>query len=261
MTQAAPAPIFSALDNFRDFGGGVGKDGRRIKQRLLYRSAHHARASDADLQALHLLGLTALVDLRRTEERSHEPNRTPEAAGTEIILNDIAQEGDEPFSEFLKTSDLSPRAMQDYLAGYYERAPFEPRHIDLYSRYFKALASADGPVLIHCAAGKDRTGILAALTLHLLGAPYEDALSDYLKTNDPERMAKRLPLLREHIVTLTGRVATDEALYAVMGVEARFLDIAFDAMSARYGTVDAYLETALAVSPVVKATIEARLLE
>ncbi len=254
-------PAFENLDNFRDFGGAKVRDGRQVKRGLLYRSAHHARASDEDLQALSRLGLAALVDLRRTEEREREPNRKPETSTTEVILNDIAQEGDEPFAEFLKTSDLSPKAMQDYLAGYYAKAPFEPRHIDLYSRYFKALASADGPVLIHCAAGKDRTGILAALTLHLLSVPYEDALADYLKTNDPERMAKRLPLLREHIETLTGRVATDEALYAVMGVEARYLDIAFDAMAARYGSVDAYLEKALGVDGALKSKIETRLLD
>jgi protein tyrosine/serine phosphatase len=253
-------PDFETLDNFRDFGGARGRNGRQVRRGLLYRSAHHARASDKDLQALSILGLAALVDLRRTEEREREPNRTPEASATAVILNDIAQEGDEPFTEFLKTSDLSPQAMRDYLAGYYANAPFEPRHIDLYGRYFKVLASADGPVLIHCAAGKDRTGILAALTLHLLSVPYEDALADYLKTNDEARMAKRAPLLREHIETLTGRVATDEALYAVMGVEARYLDIAFEAMAARYGSIDAYLEKALGVDAALKAEIEARLL-
>ena len=66
------------------------------------------------------------------------------------------------------------------------KAALEARHIDLFSRYFHALAEAPGPVLIHCAGGKDRTGILAALTHHIAGVMRQDIVEDYLHTNRPE---------------------------------------------------------------------------
>ena len=97
----------------------------------------------------------------------------------------------DPWWTFIRGCDLSEAAFRGYLLDYYTAAPFAPRHLDLFSRYFRALAEAEGPVLIHCAAGKDRTGVLAALTHSLAGVHRDDMLADYLLTNDPVRMAAR----------------------------------------------------------------------
>ena len=254
-------PAFEGLDNFRDYGGYATASGRRLKRGKLYRSAHHARATDPDLAALAALELSTIVDLRRTDERSRDPSRRHDAFAATVIENDIEQANEDGYHRMLETSDLSVEALRDYLVGYYEAAPFEPRHIDLYSRYFRALAEADGPVLIHCAAGKDRTGILAALTHHLLGVAYEDAVADYLLTNDPANIDRRLNLYGDYVKALRGVRPSDDFLRATLGVEVLYLKTAFDAIKARYGTIDAYLEQALGVDAALKAQIEHRLLD
>ncbi len=178
-----------------------------------------------------------------------------------MIEND---EGDKPLDDFhshMLTSDHSVESMREFMRHYYRHAPFEPRHIDLYSRYFAALADVEGPVLIHCAAGKDRTGLLAALTHRLLGVAEEDMVADYLLTNDHARFEKRAPLFAAWVQDLTGRTLTQEAIFAGMGVEAEYLHIAFDAIEASYGSVEGYLELALGVDAVLKAEIEERLLD
>jgi protein tyrosine/serine phosphatase len=251
---------FEGIDNFRDFGGYPTADGLRIRRGRLFRSAHHGRATEADLAALHALELAAVVDLRRSEERLREPSQRPPAFTAEVIDNDIDQHSEDSYHAFLKTSDLSVAAMKDYLIDYYAAAPFEPRHINLYSRYFRALATAEGPVLIHCAAGKDRTGILAALTHQLMGVAYEHSVADYLLTNDPQRIESRLGLFGDYVEAVAGRRASDEALRVTMGVDALYLDTAFAAIRARYGSVDAYLEQALGVDAGLKAQIRERLL-
>ncbi len=261
MTDPTEASAFQGVDNFRDYGGCVTRSGRRLKRGRLYRSAHHGRATDEDLQALDALGLSAIVDLRRPEERAREPNRRLTTFAGKVLDNDLDQEGGLSYAEFLKTSDLSVEAMRDYLVGYYANAPFEPRHIDLYSRYFRALAEVDGPVLIHCAAGKDRTGILAALTHHLLGVDYEDSVADYLLTNDPERFDRRAPLFADYVAELTGRRPSNEAIHTTFGVDRIYLDKAFDAINEAYGSIDAYLAQALGVDAKLKAEIERRLLD
>jgi len=257
---AVEPPAFEGIDNFRDFGGYPTADGRQVKRGRLFRSAHHGRATEADLTALHALNLAAIVDLRRTDERRRDPNLRPAACGAEVIENDIAQE-DETFITFLMNSDLTAEAMREELVRYYVNAPFEPRHIDLYSRYFRALAQADGPVLIHCAAGKDRTGILAALTHHVVGVPYEESVADYLLTNDPQRIESRLTLFGDFVEEVTGRRASDEALRTTMGVDALYLDTAFATIAERYGSVDAYLEQALGVDNALRQAIRQRLLQ
>ena len=251
---------FEAIENFRDFGDyGAGE--RRIKQGVLYRAAHQAEATDADLEALAALGLAVVVDLRRPNERERSPSRRPQGFAALVIENDIGGEHDDPWHTFIKTSDLSTRAFNDYMVDYYREAPFVDRHVDLYSRYFQALATADGPVLIHCAAGKDRTGILAALTHHVAGVHEDDIFADFLLTNDPERFARRVPLMRQVIEDMTGRKATDEALTTALGVEQHYLETAFASIHDRHPSLDDYLEKVLGVDAKTRAAIEARILE
>ena len=249
------------VENFRDYGGYSAADGRRLKTGRLYRSAHHGTASEADLARLDALGLHTLVDLRRTTERTRMPSLRGIGFAAEVIANDIDDEETDSFHAHLMNSDQSVEAMRQYLVDYYRAAPFEPRHIELYTKYFKALAEVDGAVLIHCAAGKDRTGLLAALTHRLLGVSEEDIFADYLLTNDPERMERRAPLFAAWVQELTGRTPSREAIFTSMGVDAEYLRTAFAAIEARYGSVEAYLEQALGVDAALKAKIEDRLLD
>jgi protein tyrosine/serine phosphatase len=249
------------VENFRDFGGYPTAAGRRLRDGRLFRSAHHGTASDDDLARFDALGLQVFVDLRRPSERERNPNRYGPRFAARVINND---EGDKPLDDFhshMLTSDHSVESMREFMRTYYRHAPFEPRHIDLYHRYFAALAEAEGPVLIHCAAGKDRTGLLAALTHRLLGVGEEDTLADYLLTNDHARFEKRAPLFAAWVHDLTGRTPSREAIFAGMGVDAEYLHIAFDAIEARYGSVEGYLELALGIDSLLKARIEERLLE
>jgi hypothetical protein len=107
------------------------------------------------------------------------------------------------------------------MGEYYRRLPFKERHVDLFRRFFLALAEAKGPALIHCAAGKDRTGVLAALTHHIAGVSDDDVIDDYLLTNDPSRFERRGAAFMDHIQEVTGRRPSEAAMRAAMGVEAR----------------------------------------
>lgn len=250
-----------AVENFRDFGGYATADGRRMKARSFYRSASHGRATDADLAAIAALGLALIVDLRRPAERGRDPARRPEGFAGEVLVNDDEESADDdPWWSFVRSCDLSEAAFRAYLIDYYRAAPFVPRHRDLFARYFRALAETDGPVLIHCAAGKDRTGVLAALTHRMAGVHEDDVLADFLLTNNPERMATRAPMLRQLIEEATGRTPSEAALQTVMGVEAEYLAEAFRAIEAEHGSVDAYLKAALGVDADLREALEARLL-
>jgi protein-tyrosine phosphatase len=257
MTRIFP---FEAVENFRDFGG-YEANGRRLKQGLLYRSAHHGNASEADLAAMRALGLATIVDLRRPNERRRDPCRRWEGFAANLIENDIGEEHDDPWHLFIASSDLSEDAFRNYMVDYYREAPFVERHVDLYSRYFQALASTDGPVLIHCAAGKDRTGILAALTHHLAGVGEDDLIEDFLLTNDPGRFERRVPVMMQVMKELTGRTPTEGAVRTALGVEAQYLETAFAAIHERHGSLDAYLDRELGVGEAARKAIHDRILD
>jgi len=250
---------FEAIENFRDFGD-YAAGARRLKRGLLYRSAAQSRATDADLEKLGDLGISVVVDLRRSNEREKEPSRRWTGFAAQVIENDLGQDTADEWGTFIQTSDLSVQSFHAYMMDYYRHAPFQRRHIDLYQRYFRALAETDGPILVHCAAGKDRTGIICALTHHVAGVHDDDIQADYLLTNDPARMEKRLPMIREVIHEATGKTASDEALMVAMRVEAEYLAEAFRVMREAHGSLDGYLDQALGLDADLRGRLHERLL-
>jgi protein tyrosine/serine phosphatase len=264
MNQHVPSSrhlAFEGVENFRDYGDYATASGRRLKKGLLYRSAAHGKATDADLERIAALNLAAIVDLRRRNERERDPSRRHPAFKGQVIYTDAGDIGEDPWQLFLRDSDLSAQAFRNYMYDYYDEAPFVDRHIDLYGRYFKALADSDGPILIHCAAGKDRTGILAALTHRVAGVSEDDILEDFMLTNNPQRMAQRMPIVMQMMSETTGRAPTEAAVMVAMSVEAHYLERAFKAMDARYGSVDDYLTRALGVDAALRQRLEARLFD
>jgi protein tyrosine/serine phosphatase len=250
---------FEGIDNFRDFGD-YAAGARRLRPGLLYRSAHQAMATDADLARLAALQLSVIVDLRRANEREKSPSRRWDGFSAQVIENDIGQDAADEWATFMATSDVTVASFRRYMLDYYRHAPYQRRHIDLYSRYFRAVAETSGPVLVHCAAGKDRTGIICALTHHVAGVHDDDIVADYLLTNDPERMTARLPMMRQVVREASGRDASDEALLTAMRVEPEYLDEAFKVMREAHGSLDGYLDQVLGLDPVLRGRIHDRLL-
>ena len=249
---------FDALDNFRDYGDYAAGE-RRIRPGRLFRSAHQARASEADRRRMAELGITTIVDLRRPSERREQPSRRPLGFAGTVIETDHDDGGEAPHITFLKESDLTEASGRAFMTDVYRRLAFEPAHLDLFARYFRALGESDGAVLIHCAAGKDRTGMLAALTHHLLGVGRDDMVADYMLTNTAVDLAGRAPAIARQLEAMTGRKASHAAVVAFIGVEPVYLETALDAIADRHGSVEAYLEQALGVDAGLRDRIGARL--
>jgi protein-tyrosine phosphatase len=229
------------IENFRDFGGYRTLDGRRVATGTLWRSAHHGAATSADLESMGLLNLATVVDLRRPAERAAQPSQTSPGFKGQMIVCDQGDLAEAPHVAFLRETDLSPESARAFFYGYYEKAPFEPRHLSLFRDYFSALARPATPVLIHCTAGKDRTGLLAALTHHLLGVHADDIVDDFVLTNQAARLEERLPTVSKALAQSLGKVPSDAAVRAFLGVDAAYLTKAFDAIRSKHGSIEVYM--------------------
>ena len=251
---------FEGIDNFRDFGGYGTACGRGLKAGRLFRSANHAYATDGDLAALRDLGVGVIVDLRRRREREREPSRRWEGFAGAVIENDI--DGPEhDWADALKAASSvnADWFFQDSL-DFYRAAPHAERMVDLFSRYFRTLAETEGAVVVHCAAGKDRTGMICALTHHIAGVHRDDTMADYLATNDAAAIDKRVEFLGPWIRDLTGVTVDDAGLRQAVSVHEAFLAEAFAVMTERHGSVDNYLAEVLGVDAALRDAIAARIL-
>ncbi|MBX7248782.1 MAG: tyrosine-protein phosphatase [Caulobacteraceae bacterium] len=253
---------FEAIENVRDYGDYAGHAGRRLKPGRLLRTGHHARATDADLRRLQDMEVAVVVDLRHPAERVYQPSRRLPGWTGRAIESDIDndEQGEPPHITFLKSNDLSAENVHRYMMDAYRRIPFEARHLDLFSRYFDALSETEGAVLIHCAAGKDRTGLLAALTHRLTGVSEDDLIEDYLLTNTAVDLEGRAPEIAKTIETNFGRKASAAAVQAFLGVRPEFLAEAFRVIDDQYGSLDSYLERACGVDPAKRDRLAERLL-
>ena len=251
---------FEGIDNFRDFGGYGTACGRGIKAGRLFRSANHAYATEADLQTLRDLDVQVIVDLRRRREREREPSKRWDGFKGQVIENDIdGPEAD--WADALKAAgDIDANWFFRDSLEFYRNAPHAERIVDLFSRYFHALGETDGAVVVHCAAGKDRTGMICAITHHIAGVHRDDTMADYLATNAAADVEKRIEFLGPWIHDLTGVTVDDAGLRQAVSVHEAFLAEAFAAIDESHGSVDRYLEEVLGVDSKLRGAIEARIL-
>lgn len=236
--------------NFRDFGGYQTPDGNLARGRL-YRSAAFNDASEADIFALNALGARLLVDLRRPEERAHEPNIWPGADVRTVFHEDAGADVTAlpPHLMALTQTDIDARVVADYMRGVYRSFPFEQRLIQPYRAWFRGLLESEAPGIIHCAAGKDRTGLGCALTLFAVGVSEDDIFADYEFTNQAVDIEARLPRIQASFEKRIGRTLDAVTLRPILGVDVDYLHCALNEIRAKHGSIDAYLADVLDVGP------------
>ncbi len=242
-------PVFDFVRNFRDCGGYATRDGGSLRSGRLYRSAQMSEATDADLARLRALGIATIVDLRRPNERLKYPCRRWPDFAAHVIEHDGYEDGVLPphlaaFADAGESAATARRTMLEIYRGF----PFDPMLVDLYRDLFTVLAEGEGAVLVHCAAGKDRTGFGVALVQHLAGLNRDTIVTEFLKTNQSDLVSDTaITAMREN----AGRenvTFSNDAILTVLTVEPDYLDASFATIEARSGSLDGYLRDVLGVT-------------
>ncbi|MBX7495456.1 tyrosine-protein phosphatase [Qipengyuania sp. 6B39] len=249
----------TGIHNFRDFGGWETDDGARVKTGLLWRSGQHVGATDADLAAMDALGIRTVIDLRGESERERNPCRRSDAFAAEVLFYDGETTSSPPHMDIDDSVTTAEFARQRMLAVY-TRMPRNPAMIAMFGRYFRALDERDGASLVHCFAGKDRTGVAAMLVLHVLGVDRERQMAEFLRTND----APTLTVLRDQSVPgieeRLGRTLDEEAVMALLGVREEYLETWWSEVEAEYGSLDSFLDGHLGVDEAMRERLRSRFL-
>lgn len=217
--------------NFRDLGGYTTKDGHHVKWRKIYRSADMSKLTDADLAELRARNIAYDVDLRGTQESAQAPDKLN--PGTDYILLPAGSDNINWASEMSKLKGYQADSLM--IAFYSNTDPFTAR----YKPFFDKLLGLpeDKSLVFHCSAGKDRTGMGAALLLYALGVPYNTIVDDYLASNYYRRNENaKLTAQMMQFMKVDEQVAKSMA-----GVKKEYIDATFAGISKKYGSVDNFL--------------------
>lgn len=236
--------------NFRDLGGYPGHGGRPVRWRRLFRSDHLGALTAEDRQVLRALGVARSFDFRGVHERAAEPCHLPGIEQHSLAIEPtVAQRMDALAAAGIP---LDPERMLDLMSGLYERLVDE--HAPSYAEFFARLLGDEGqaPLVFHCTAGKDRTGIAAALLLLALGVPHERVEHDFLLSNT---LYRRPPHMG------SARAIPEAALAVLWTVRASFLQQSLRHIEQRHGGLDCFLEQRLGVGAPERARLAERFLE
>jgi protein-tyrosine phosphatase len=177
-----------AIHNFRDFGGYQTQDGKRLKKGLLYRSGDLSKATAADLDELSSLGIKTICDLRSERERQMEPDRVPDVEPVtffNISMRPIVDYHSRSLKRLFSLM-FGEERRRDYIGESYKAyRDYATGYLPQLKALFKRISNPENlPVLIHCSAGKDRTGVVSSMIQQILGVSPETMMDDYLKTNE-----------------------------------------------------------------------------
>lgn len=256
--RIGPFYVTQGIHNLRDYGGYAVQGGGRVRSGVLFRSGQHMEASDADLALVHALDIRTVIDLRGTSEREGFPCRRHANFAAQVIAYDGETTNSPPHEGGGGQVEMTPEKARERMLAVYTRMPVNPAMIAMFTRYFNALDKNDGGSLVHCFAGKDRTGIAASLLLHVLGVHRDDIVAEFLLTNDaPTREIlerQSLPRMQAHY----GDIGP-EALHNLMGVLPEYFDTYVAKVTSDYGSIDTYLATILGVDGARKELLKAKL--
>lgn len=246
--------------NFRDLGGLVGDQGRKLLPRRILRSGELVGLSDADRAVLTgRYHLRTVIDFRTLHEMEKGPDEIPE--GVAYVHIDLLKDFyfDSSGLERIVRHD-KPALIDMYMEKIYQSFVEEACIYRVYRQLIDILlVQEQGAVLFHCFAGKDRTGIAAAIILTLLGVDNNQIFEDYMKTNlhRREANAKMLEELRQKGIPQ----AQIDAVGIAMNVKASYLQKSFDCAKERFGSFMRYVVEGIGVSGDEIETLRAKYLE
>jgi len=245
--------------NFRDMGGYVTSDGRQVKWGKVYRSGAMDGLTDQDYAYLEGLGIKVICDFRASDERLAEPT-VWRAGKPEYLSWDYGSaDNSSPLRELLGSgtadADQARQAMQTLYPQLLEQ------HKGRFRIMFARLLADRLPLAFNCSAGKDRTGLAAALLLTALGVPREQVVYDYAFSDD----------YVDYLQEFEGSTKAGEPyaylaalphdfLLALMASDPAYIETAFDYMDARYGSAENFIEQELGVGATERLFLRNRLL-
>lgn len=246
--------------NFRDLGGIKTSDGKRVKKGLLLRSGEPDELTLEEFNEFKVkYDIRFIVDFRTSEEA--EASKIAEDSGVRREIIDVLKNAEEYVTSYKNFRQITDRGrVRTFMNEVYALIINDDHSTQGYKRFLEiVLALEKGAVLFHCFAGKDRTGIAAAILLTILGVPRDEIIKDYLMTNELRKESNQKILKQdmeagvdpEHLKVMEGFLLVDK----------EYIETAFKAAEQKYGSFDNYIARALGLTEEGREILKRRYLQ
>lgn len=253
-----------SLVNLRDIGGSASSFGGVVRTGTIFRSTDLSRLTGTDFDTLSALGIAAVFDLRTLAEQERRPDQVPAGAryfGLDVLADRESGSIAASLPDLVSDPALIAEVFGDGRAAQYLRESYRdfvalPSALASYRTLAHTVAHGDVPALVHCSAGKDRTGWAAASLLMFAGADEDAVFDDYLRTND-----LLLPEFDALFARLSSIGGDPELLKPMLGVQRDYLEVAIDEALGRYGTIEQYFAAGLGLDDDTLQALRTRLVD
>lgn len=250
----------STITNFRDIGGVKNRHGEQLVTNTFFRSGELSALSEEQSQQLEEhYKLGKIIDLRSEKEVAERPDvSVPNTSYIHIDILEAVEDNGASMEDFVKIGSIEKS--KNYMKNLYKDIALDASAQKGYAQFFEEILSLknDESILFHCFAGKDRTGIGAALILETLEVPKTAIYTDYLLTNQLRKkenawlleQAKKAGLEEHHL----------QALNVALNVDSSYLDEFYRVINEHYGSMADYLRREIKIIPSMRQELRNRFL-
>jgi protein-tyrosine phosphatase len=261
MSTTIPPALLTGSTNFRAVKSYKAADGRVLRPNMIYRSGELSRLTEADLEIIAGLNIQLICDLRSAREQAEFLSRWPEGRHIKLDLPDRDESDAGPhkiFELILKhPGETGGLKAMDML---YRRKP--RAFANSLRLLFETIAQGDAlPVLIHCHAGKDRTGYLTAMLLTAIGISRHDVIEDYETTSIYFPVEKEAHALAGWAKRSFGQQIHPDSARPMVDARREYIEAAFEEIEKFWGNPEAYLRDAVGLTAAMQARLKDLLLQ
>ena len=244
--KSSQESLIPSIPNFRELGGYKACNNKIIKHSVFFRSSHLSQLKGSnDINNFKNFGIKIIFDLRNINEIKQKPDPTFDNIKSVQIESKGTCDSNQLFVQ-MKKAENPTEVVMNYFYKHYEGYKNMCFDNPAFKIIFKEIVNGNVPILIHCAGGKDRTGVICALILAFFGVDRETIVLDYLKSApwSQEWIDENVTKLKQYV---SPEVA--EIMKSFFGCSSVYIEMALNTILFKYGSYDKYFEAEYGISP------------